>query len=205
MGGGKTDTENFDKLSDEKRLAVINAGFICFGRDGFKKTAVSEIAREAGVSKASIFHYFGTKKELYVFLFNFACNAILEDMTEGTEDFFESLFIGMRIKLRVMAKHPGLYDYLLSFMKEDDNALLAELTAVNMKNLQRGQAMLFAKVDWSRFKPEYDKTVIANMHRWVSEGCIRQYADTKSGEEIAAEEEKYLNILKKALYKEEYL
>lgn len=55
-------TENFEKLPTEKQYAVLNAAFSCFGRDGYKKTAMSEIASEAGVSKAALFHYFGTKK-----------------------------------------------------------------------------------------------------------------------------------------------
>lgn len=200
-------TENFEKLSDEKQLAVINAGFACFGRDGYKKTAISEIAEKAGVSKASIFHYFGTKKELYRFLYKCAGKAILEVMPEGTEDFFECMKLGTQSRLRVMAKTPGLYDFLLSLVTENDSELIAELVAINKVEVERKKALMFSKVDWSRFKPEYDRPVIMNLFHWVTEGCIRRYVNEgqMSVEEIAAKEEFYLNIIKRALYKEEYL
>ncbi len=200
-------TDNFEKLSEEKQRAVINAGYTCFGRDGYKKTAISEIAEKAGISKASIFHYFGTKKELYHFLYDCASKAILEAITEGTEDFFECITLNMQGRLQVMEQNPGLYDFLFSLVTEENSELIAELVAVNQAEVERKKALLFSKVDWERFKPEYSRIVIMNLVHWVTEGCVRRYANEEkmSGEQIAAEEEVYLNILKRALYKEEYL
>ena len=199
--------DNFEKLSEEKQRAVINAGFTCFGRDGYKKTAISEIAEKAGISKALIFHYFGTKKELYLFLYNCASKAILEVITEGTEDFFECITLNMQSRLQVMEQNPGLYDFLFSLVTEENSDLIAELVAVNQAEVERKKALLFSKVDWGRFKPDYNLTVIMNLVHWVTEGCVRRYANNSkmNGEQIAAEEELYLNILKRALYKEEYL
>lgn len=198
-------TENFDKLSEEKRQTVINAALACFGRDGYKKTAISEISAAAGISKASIFQYFGTKKELYIFLYKFACDRILTNMTEGTEDFFECLKTGTLIKMRVMKMYPGMYDFLLSLVKESDSELSSELKAINNGETRRGIALLFEKVDWGRFKPEYDRATIMNLVSWISEGCIKQNAEKMTGEQIAAESDRYMEIMKKALYKEEYL
>jgi len=200
-------TENFEKLSEEKQHTIINAGFACFGGDGYKKTAISEIAEKAGISKALIFHYFGTKKELYLFLYNCASKAILEVMAEGTEDYFECITLNMQGRLRVMDQNPGLYDFLFSLVTEENIELIAELVAVNQAEVERKKALLFSKVDWGRFKPEYSRAVIMNLVHWVTEGCVRRYANDgkMNGEQIYAEEILYLNILKRALYKEEYL
>lgn len=198
-------TENFKKAPLEKQQAVINAAFTCFGKDGYDKTAMSEIAVMAGVSKSLLFHYFGTKKELYLYLFNIACNAIIAELQPGNVDFFDSLIVGMKAKLRVLLKHPGLYDYLLSITKEKNTALIEELKTVNNHEIEKSMTLIFADVDWNRFKPEYEKTEIMNLLRWIDDGCINQFADIMTGEEIIAEEERYLAIMKKALYKEEYL
>jgi AcrR family transcriptional regulator len=198
-------TESFDKLPDDKKLTVINAAFECFGRDGYKKTAISEIAKRAGIAKASIFQYFGTKKELYKYLYHISCEEILAKMTEGNDDFFDCLRIGTEIKMQVMEKHPGMYDFLLSLVQETDGGLIDELWEMDKGQVKMGVALLFKNVDWGRFKPEYDKKTVMSLLGWISEGCIKQNAATLSGRQITAEVDKYMSIMKKVLYKEEYL
>lgn len=199
------ETENFSKLSKEKQQAVINAALACFGKDGYKKTAISEIAEKAGISKASVFHYFGTKKGLYTYLFRLSCDEILAEMTEGTEDFFDCMRAGTLVKMRVMRKHPGMYDFLLSLVRETDGGVIHELGQINTSAIEHGLAMLFANVDWERFKPDYGRETVMNLSRWVSDGCVKQFAQTKTGDEISAELDRYMAIVRKALYKEEYL
>lgn len=56
------DLERFFRLSEEKQNSIIDAALKAFGINGYKKTSVSDIAAEAGISKAMVFHYFGTKR-----------------------------------------------------------------------------------------------------------------------------------------------
>lgn len=51
--------------SMERRRRVLAAANRCFGRFGFRKTSVDLIAREADVSKALVFAFFGDKDGLY--------------------------------------------------------------------------------------------------------------------------------------------
>ena len=199
------ETENFDKIPEEKRRTVVNAALACFGKDGYKKTAISEIAEKAGISKASVFHYFGTKKDLYTYLFRLSCDEILAEMTEGSEDFIDCLRTGTLVKMRVMNKHPGMYDFLLSLVKEKDESVIRELGQINTSAIKHGLAMLFANVDWGRFKPDYDRETVMNLARWVSDGCIKHFSETRTGDEISTELDRYMAIVRKALYKEEYL
>ena len=60
--------EKFFSLPEEKQQAIINAGFRVFSKNTYKKSPVSEIAAEAGISKSLLFYYFRNKKELYLFL-----------------------------------------------------------------------------------------------------------------------------------------
>ena len=43
--------EKFFSLPEEKQQAIINAGFRVFSQNTYKKSPVSEIAAEAGISK----------------------------------------------------------------------------------------------------------------------------------------------------------
>ena len=62
--GGTFMNEKFFSLPEEKQLAMINAGYRVFSRNSYKKSPMSEIAAEAGISKSLLFHYFPNKKRV---------------------------------------------------------------------------------------------------------------------------------------------
>lgn len=49
----------------ERRQLIIQAALTLFSQKGFRGTTTREIAREAGVSEATIFKHFATKEALY--------------------------------------------------------------------------------------------------------------------------------------------
>lgn len=53
------------EASEERRARVLKAANACFCRNGFRKTAVEHIAREAGVSKGLVFAFFSDKETLF--------------------------------------------------------------------------------------------------------------------------------------------
>ncbi|MDP6978029.1 MAG: helix-turn-helix domain-containing protein [Myxococcota bacterium] len=48
-----------------KREAILEAAFHAFSRYGFRRTSLEDIAREAGISRASIYTYFQNKEEVF--------------------------------------------------------------------------------------------------------------------------------------------
>jgi AcrR family transcriptional regulator len=196
--------ENFAKAPQEKQSAVIKAGFFCFGRGGYKKTSMSEIAQAAGVSKAALFHYFGTKKELYFFLFRFACDEISDKIPKGSNDYFECIEIATKAKLLVMERYPGMLDFLVSVVINEGGKTELLLREAKARAINEGMKTLFANVDWSRFKPVIAQSDAVALVNWVAEGYIRDNPD-KPKDEMFECVQRYLDILKQALYKEEYL
>lgn len=51
---------------DDKRRAILKASARVFARHGFDRASTQEIAGEAGVSKALLYHYYSNKEELLV-------------------------------------------------------------------------------------------------------------------------------------------
>lgn len=62
--------ERFYNLPIERQQKILNAGFRVLSQNSYKKSPMSEIAAEAGISKSLLFHYFQNKRELYLFLWN---------------------------------------------------------------------------------------------------------------------------------------
>ena len=194
----------FESLPEEKQLIVLNAGFSCFGKNGYKKTSISDIAFAAGISKASIFQYFGSKKDLYLYLFEYACEKIITEIPKGTDDFFECLQLGTDVKMRVMAQHPGMYDFLSSIVIETGEIILTELNLHMDKRISSALGGLFANVNWDKLKPGVDREMLFNAVRWINEGYVRSEIGKKDAETMRQELFGYLNFIRKTYYKEEY-
>jgi AcrR family transcriptional regulator len=50
---------------DERRRQLLEAGERIFGERSYDEVSMSDIAREAGISKGLLYHYFPSKKELF--------------------------------------------------------------------------------------------------------------------------------------------
>ena len=81
-----------------------------FAEYGYDATSTDQIVQEAGISKGILFHYFGSKKNLYLYIVRYANQLLTDvvmkqlDVTEG-EDFFE------RIKRLIAEKHREMIQY----------------------------------------------------------------------------------------------
>lgn len=51
---------------DERRQAILACAIRLFGERPFASVSTSDLAREAGVTRGLIHHYFGTKRDLYL-------------------------------------------------------------------------------------------------------------------------------------------
>lgn len=200
-------SELFEKLSEEKRLIVINAAISCFAKSGYKKTPISEIAEAAGISKASIFQYFGTKKDLCVFLYGYISDAIMAEITEGTDDLFECLTLYNKMSMQLSKKHPGMFELMQMNVQglgfDDDE--MQDFIELEQRKCDESVSVLFENVDWNRLQDAYDRDTVLRMATWIKSGCLTQLAPNTPEEEVYAELERYLVIVKKAVYKPEYL
>jgi len=51
--------------TDDKREAILDAAELQFTRYGFRRTSMQDIARETGVSRASLYLHFANKEEIF--------------------------------------------------------------------------------------------------------------------------------------------
>jgi TetR/AcrR family transcriptional regulator, cholesterol catabolism regulator len=50
---------------ENQRERIMDEAAVLFGRIGFESSSLNDLAAEAGISKAGIYHYFRTKQEVY--------------------------------------------------------------------------------------------------------------------------------------------
>ncbi len=203
--------EKFHSLSLEKQSTIINAALETFGTNGYKKTSVSDIANAAGISKAMIFHYFGTKKELYFYLFNFCVNLIMEEIYVKFDicitDFFERIKMATTLKVAVLKKHPATMQYLNSVFFETNEEVKEDIAAMMSQSEAFRNKYVFEGLDYSKFKDGVDVTLVLKMLTWISEGFANPSKSLQAEDLDTVCNDFYesMNLLKNNLYKEEYL
>ncbi len=56
--------EQFENIREERTQQIMEAALEVFALNGFHKASISEIAKEAGISKGLLYNYFHNKEEL---------------------------------------------------------------------------------------------------------------------------------------------
>lgn len=168
--------EKFFSLSTEKQNRVLNAGFRVFSENSYKKSPMSEIAAEAGISKSLLFHYFHNKRELYLFLWNRAAELTVEYLEQfgcyEPDDLFEMMERGMRAKFKLMADYPHMTNFAVKAFYEKDPEIVTEIQKSYQKFFDRKARGAIAKLDPGAFVPGLDLPMMYREIYWASEGYL---------------------------------
>jgi TetR/AcrR family fatty acid metabolism transcriptional regulator len=163
-----------DHKSKDKFSTIIDAALEVFGEKGFYNATISEIARTAGVSEATIYEYFGSKEDL---LF-----AIPGEITSLAVDFLEAMspyIKGAENKIRASA-----YGY---FNLYRDNPNYSSLVLLDLKHnrkfmeaegygaVKRSAALFLKAIEEGIRSGEFSEGVDPYLVRSMILGTIEHY------------------------------
>ncbi|HFH6685973.1 TPA: TetR/AcrR family transcriptional regulator [Streptococcus agalactiae] len=112
----------FNNLKPEKQKQIINAAIKEFVRNGFEKASTNEIVKRANISKGSLFNYFNSKKDLYLYLIEYSSKAIVnlnEEIDLSETDLFKRIERVALQKFYVQQKYPQAFEFLASTKQEE--------------------------------------------------------------------------------------
>ncbi|KUP24037.1 TetR/AcrR family transcriptional regulator [Paenibacillus sp. DMB5] len=203
--------EKFTGLPEEKQSKIIDGALASFSLNGYKKTSVSDIAVSAGISKAMVFHYFGTKKELYVYLIGYCTSLIMNQIEEKFDrsitDFFDRITMTAGIKISAMEKHPASLSFLSGVYFEQDPEVKQEIKAALATGESFRSSLAYDGIDLYKFKEGVDPKLVMKLLQRYTEGHINELPNHAAVdvEAINNEFQACIRLLKNNLYKEEYL
>jgi AcrR family transcriptional regulator len=204
--------EKFFALLPEKQKRIIDGALTVFGRNVYRKASAGDIAAAAGISKGMIFHYFGSKKDLYFYLIDFCGKLLTSEMQkhfdESITDFFDRLKLTAEIQISVMKLHPALLPFLRNVFFETDQEVESDIKKMTSAGVVSTQGMMFEGIDLSKFKDGVDPALLLKLLTWASEGLVNTMPMGIGAENIdahMADFYKCLNFMKANFYKEEYL
>lgn len=119
-------------MESSKKQELFNACFAEFAQYGYDKANTNRICEAAGVSKGLLFHYFGSKKSLYILCVE-QCIADVLGLFDGfsTDDmsFAEAISAYGSRKLHFFEEHPLHYRLLIGAFMNTPNDVKTELSA----------------------------------------------------------------------------
>lgn len=107
---------NFEELPAQRRQQILSACISEFAVRGYRGASTDRMAKAAGVSKGLLFYHFKNKKNLYLYIVDYAARTMVEKMAKmrkpDTGDFFDRIIETGTLKLRLGWEEPELYQVL---------------------------------------------------------------------------------------------
>lgn len=200
-------------LEEKRRDAILNAALKEFASRGYDEASTNVIAKESGMSKGLMFHYVNSKKDLFLFLYDY-CEAMinkeyLKQINFSERDIFERLRQSYILQLELLRKHPWIFE----FNKLGTVTKSGEINKELEERLQGKQlsccGAIFDSIDESRFREGLDVERCKQLIFWANVGFTNQVLENIRNSEIGVldydgiikELDSYLNELRKSFYK----
>jgi len=206
-------SNSFENLNNQKKQRIINAALAEFAQKKYDYASTNSIVKKAQIGKGMLFHYFGNKKNLYIYLYKYVrkvmdneiCSQI--DISKGD---LPSILrqIGVR-KLEVLRRHPDMTDFIAQAKNEKLPEVYEELEKIEKeRSYQLRENFLFGSLDMNLLKPEFRNENTIKLIRWALDGCTKELQDKYKGQDIQdpaidvlmRDYDKYVEIIRQAYY-----
>ncbi len=209
--------DRLEALPEDKRRSILSASLGEFAEHGYIGASTNRIVKAAGISKGLLFHYFGNKKGLFLFVLDHTIKHLMGKMNEYAAalsgDFFERIGQYAMIKTRIGIEEPEmyhiLYDVYLNLPSEIKDELMehygailsdqrkAFVSTMDKENLRSGVTPETAVNLIVNFLDGYYKRNIDNYKTMTPDEVLESIDDMRK--DIMG----YLNIIKRGIYKDE--
>ncbi len=201
-------------LDPDKKDRIINSAIEEFSLYPFEKASTNNIVKNAGISKGLLFHYFNSKKDLYEKLVGFVINKLYTEISSqiswDEQDLVERIKKLVIVKMKVGERYPNMFDFIvkvLSHKKASSVDDIYEFYGAYGVNFETMLKDIYTKnVDYALFRNPNEIQKNINIVQWTLEKYSEQMlatmneTDSLDYDQIVAELDEYLNILKRTIY-----
>lgn len=119
--------KSFEKLSDERKNNILSCGISEFSGCSYSEASTDVITKKCGISKGILFHYFGSKKEFYLYCLKH-CIDVVSSVSKADStsiDFYDVLYSAMELSVRRNIEYPSEMKFIHTASMEN-HAQVAE-------------------------------------------------------------------------------
>jgi AcrR family transcriptional regulator len=171
-----------------RRLRILEAAARCFAKDGFARTRIEDVAAEARVSRALVYHHCGSKEELARQVQEHMLeewSAAVDQAIAGAPSAGDALAAWLRVNLADLRRRPLLHAILA------DAAILASFEDSARRSLQQWRdklvALLRDGVARGEFRPDLDLDSTAEVLRAMQVGMMQHLLSDEPTLDVSGE------------------
>ena len=206
--------DQFKKLPSAEQQKLIDVCLEEFGEKGYERASTNVIVKNAGIPKGTLFYYFESKKNLFLFLLDIAVEdyvAYIETRSAPLPaDLFERLMHLSSARLRFAAHAPKVYKFLFKTLLNIPDGLKGDLQSRFHQYAQGNQQLLRTGLDVSRLRDGISIEQVLALLNIFMEGLLAghsvQLAKMAADETIPyvekliEESKKYFDLIKQGVY-----
>ncbi|NFL80430.1 TetR/AcrR family transcriptional regulator [Clostridium sporogenes] len=205
--------DNLKNIPEDKKEAILKAALEEFATRGYEKASTNKIVEKAGVSKGLLFHYFGNKKGLFIYVYNYYFEFLKEElyMKVDTEerDILERVKKWTMIKMNLIEKYPSIFMLFIKSILNMPKDIKSTLEKIQSKETKEAYENFLSNIDYSKFKENIDIQKCLKILMWTLEKYGEEYIVLNinkpllqiNKDNIRKEIEEYVDILKAGFYR----
>jgi len=198
------------ELEPARRNAILNAALKEFATKGYDEASTNVIAKEAGISKGLMFHYVGSKENLFFAVYDFFSDIMdkeyFELMNFNVKDIFERLRQSYLLQLELVRKYPWIFE--LNKLAAASNPDEIKKGIEKRATVKLSSCNIFGMIDESKFRVGLDVEKCKQFILWSNIGFTNQILEEARNVEfdnldydgIVAKIDDNLQELKKVFY-----
>lgn len=155
--------EKFESLSDDKKKIILNSAMKEFVKGGYNKASMNNVVENANISKGSLFYYFGNKKKLYLYLFDYCQRLTIDNayqhIKNGERDFIKRMEHVIRCNVSLLKEYPLIYGFIRSCKQEKNESVTSEISSLIAKSTETLFSGIYKNIDVGLFRKELDVNI----------------------------------------------
>lgn len=190
----------FFELAPDKRERIISACIAEFAKYGYHNSSTNRIIAASGISKGSLFKYFESKEELYLYILDLAASEMIADLNEKavglSSDIFTMAAEYSALEFSWYAEHPEKARIIIDAFTKSDSEIYRKISAKYSGRDDDIYYELFGNIDSSQFYHDKQKTI--DIFKWFLKGFNKDFSEKiqfGTREEIEEAKNSYLTQL----------
>lgn len=196
----------FEQLNEEKRERIINAALMEFAERGYDKASTNTIVKQAEISKGLLFHYFGNKASLFMYLSDYCSELIIKDLYENLDledkDILNRIHEIMLRKVILLKRHPRIFEFVKNIYREPNLEMKEKVIKKQQQITEESKTTLFKNIDYSYFKKGLDieKTMFVIYSTLEKISMSEIIKENMNIDEVVREIETYFDYFREVFY-----
>lgn len=201
--------DKFFDLKKEKQDRMINGALKIFALNGYQKASTDDIVKEAGISKGLLFHYFGSKAGLYIFVYEYSSRYMSMELQRAVSlrerDLFCLLMQMEDAKNVLLRNYPYMQKFLFGHEAPEEEEIqdkIKDFTGLVSAAMEE----VLERADYDRILEGVDKKLLVRSVNYVTRGLMETALTNKLDSDFVHKEAvAYCKMMREKFTKPEYL